>query len=30
MSLDERKQMWQQRIEAYKLSGGTSVKACVN
>jgi len=27
MSLDERKQMWQQRIEAYKLSGGTSVKA---
>jgi len=26
MSLDERKQMWQQRIEAYKLSGESSVK----
>lgn len=27
MSLDERKQMWQQRINAYKSSGETSVKA---
>ena len=26
MSLDERKQMWQQRIEAYKLSGESNVK----
>lgn len=27
MSLDERKQMWQDRINAYRSSGETSVKA---
>ncbi|WP_341301640.1 hypothetical protein MHB44_03740 [Lysinibacillus sp. FSL H8-0500] len=27
MSLDERKQMWQQRIEDYRSSGEPSVKA---
>ncbi|WP_342473015.1 hypothetical protein MHH70_08155 [Metasolibacillus sp. FSL H7-0170] len=27
MSLDERKQMWQDRIDAYRSSGATSVKA---
>jgi hypothetical protein len=30
VSQDERKQMWQQRIEAYKASGVPSVKAWCN
>ena len=30
MSQDERKQMWRQRIEAYKISGEPSVKAWCN